>query len=124
MLQHLPPQPHLPQRPHPQTVPQLARKRSVSRQHIQTVVNTLMSDGLVERIPNPAHRGSPLVRPTRAGRTAVRELARREAVLFPRLTEGIAIADLETARAVLDLLRETLEGDAWSELAKAGRPGD
>lgn len=99
----------------PQTVPQLARKRSVSRQHIQTVVNALMADGLAERVVNPAHKGSPLVRPTPAGARAVRELARREAALFPQLTAGISLKDLETATTVLDQLRSTLEGGEWGE---------
>jgi len=40
----------------PQTVPQMAGARPVSRQHIQTIVNALAADGLVETIDNPAHK--------------------------------------------------------------------
>src|SRR5262249_26714267 len=36
------------------TVPQLARARPVSRQHIQTLVNALRTDRYVELIDNPA----------------------------------------------------------------------
>ena len=51
----------------PQTVPAIARERTVSRQHIQTVVNDLLELGLVEAIDNPSHKRSPLIRTTAAG---------------------------------------------------------
>ena len=41
-----------------QTVPQMARSRPVSRQHIQTIVNPLHEEGLVKFVENPAHRRS------------------------------------------------------------------
>src|SRR5436190_234471 len=47
-----------------QTVPQIAAARPVSRQHIQTVVDALVADRLVETTDNPAHRRSVLVRLT------------------------------------------------------------
>jgi DNA-binding MarR family transcriptional regulator len=43
----------------PRTVPDLARERPASRQHIQTVVNDLLAAGLAETLPNPSHRRSP-----------------------------------------------------------------
>ena len=38
-----------------QTVPQMARARAVSRQHVQALVNQLVGERLVEFIANPAH---------------------------------------------------------------------
>ena len=51
----------------PQTVPEIARSRPVSRQHCQTIINTLEAQGLVEFIDNPKHKTSKLVRATKKG---------------------------------------------------------
>ena len=51
----------------PRTVPQLARARPVSRQHIQKLVDPLAAEGLVELVDNPRHKRSKLVRLTAAG---------------------------------------------------------
>lgn len=53
----------------PQTVPDMARSKPVSRQHCQTIVNALEAQGLVEFIDNPKHKTSKLVRVTKRGRT-------------------------------------------------------
>jgi DNA-binding MarR family transcriptional regulator len=53
----------------PQTVPQMAAARPVSRQHCQTIVNGLAEQGLVEFLDNPRHKRSKLVRLTKRGRT-------------------------------------------------------
>lgn len=52
----------------PQTVPEMARTRPVSRQHCQTICNALEAQGLVEFVENPKHKRSKLVRPTKKGR--------------------------------------------------------
>src|SRR5437868_14577915 len=39
-----------------QTVPQIGRSRSVSRQHVQALVNELTGEGYVEFAENPAHK--------------------------------------------------------------------
>jgi DNA-binding MarR family transcriptional regulator len=52
----------------PQTVPEMARSRPVSRQHIQSLCNTLETQGLVEFVDNPKHKKSKLVRATKKGR--------------------------------------------------------
>ena len=51
-----------------QTVPQLARMRPVSRQHIQGIVDSLAESGLVAPVPNPVHKRSSLIRLTSKGR--------------------------------------------------------
>jgi hypothetical protein len=43
----------------PRAVPDLARERSVSRQHVQTGVNELLAAALAEARPNPAHVARP-----------------------------------------------------------------
>jgi len=93
----------------PQTVPQIASARPVSRQHIQTIVDELAADGLVETIDNPAHRRSVLVRLTTRGRAAVRDIARREAALLASIDVGVSAADVDRATTVLKRFREGLE---------------
>lgn len=93
----------------PQTVPQMARARPVSRQHIQTIVNALAPDGLVESTPNPAHKRSALIRLTPKGRALVDTMNRREASVLPKVARGFSRAELEQAASVLRRVREALE---------------
>jgi len=93
----------------PQTVPQMANLRPVSRQHIQAIVDRLAHDRLVETIPNPAHKRSVLVRLTARGRTAVKDIARRETALLASLGSGLSPAEIERATAVLRTFRARLE---------------
>lgn len=53
----------------PQTVPDMARARPVSRQHCQSIVNELKARKLVELIDNPRHKRSQLVKITMAGQS-------------------------------------------------------
>ncbi len=99
-----------------QTVPQMARLRALSRQHIQKLVNGLLADGLVELIDNPAHRRSRLVAITTAGRRAAAATSRREAEVFPQISRGISLADMRTATRVLQSLNAAFEGERWRRL--------
>ena len=64
------------------SVPQMARARLVSRQHIQSHVNGLQREGLVELAENPAHKRSHLARLTPEGKEAVHSVKQREAELL------------------------------------------
>lgn len=94
----------------PQTVPQLARRRAVSRQDRQALVNRLRDQGLVELVENPAHRRSPLVRLTPRGKALVDEMTQREAELLEALGIHRPEADLRAAADVLRAIRERLQG--------------
>jgi DNA-binding MarR family transcriptional regulator len=52
----------------PQTVPELARTRPISRQHCQTIANVLDEQGFIEFVENPKHKKSKLMKPTKKGR--------------------------------------------------------
>ena len=92
------------------TVPQIAALRPVSRQFVQRVVNALEADGLVARRPNPAHRRSPLVAPTDAGRTTLERYAQREAPLLEAARRALrSDEDVETAVSVLRDVRRHLD---------------
>jgi len=108
----------------PQTVPQLARARPVSRQHIQSLVNALAADGLVELVANPAHKRSPLVRLTAAGARRIEAMAARERTLLGVLRIGVTQAELRSAAETLRRVRGAFAGRAWREslAPAAGRP--
>jgi DNA-binding MarR family transcriptional regulator len=68
-----------------QTVPQMARARPVTRQHIQAIVDQLLNAGLVTLQPNPAHKRSSLVALTKAGEAAFATMSDREAVVLEQV---------------------------------------
>src|SRR5512138_3252979 len=55
----------------PTAVPEIARSREVTRQHIQALVNGLLELRLVALDENPAHRRSALVRLTPEGQKTI-----------------------------------------------------
>jgi len=94
----------------PAAVPDIARSRHVTRQHIQALVNALRELRLVSLDDNPAHRRSALVRLTPEGRKAIDRMTRRER----RFLDGLALKarpdDLRRAAATLSAVREALGG--------------
>jgi DNA-binding MarR family transcriptional regulator len=97
-----------------QSVPEIARAKSVSRQHIQTIMNALQKAGLVESLDNPAHRRSPLFTLTAKGRTVFREIRRREIVPLRRLAANLSPDSLARAAATL----KRLSHDLGEEISK------
>lgn len=95
----------------PQTVPQMARARPVSRQHIQLLVNTLEADGYVQWSENPAHKRSLFVHLTPEGETLFRIMSQQEAEHLSALDIDIEEQDLETTVSVLRSLRELLASE-------------
>src|SRR5512142_2376536 len=83
----------------PRSVPQLARARSVTRQHTQEVVDRLVADGLAALVPNPAHARSRLVRATRRGAALVERMDETDARVLVAIGGDLALRDLAiTAR--------------------------
>jgi len=95
------------------TVPQLADMRSVSRQHIQIIVNQLLDKGLVELIDNPAHRRSSLVQLTEHGRETLRKMRQREKEVLALLELPMSEADLEAALRTLTTIKDVFAGEDW-----------
>ena len=62
----------------PQTVPQIDLGKSVSRQHIQTVVNDLLIHELIETVENPTHKRSPLIQLTSTGTRLFNTIQKKE----------------------------------------------
>ncbi len=93
----------------PQTVPQLARARSVRRQSIQPVVDELAREGLVEYVENPSHARSMLVRIQPRGALMVERMDRVDRRVLSAVGAGIDRRDIDTTAATLRALRERFE---------------
>ena len=106
----------------PQTVPQMARARPVSRQHIQSLVDPLAAAGYVELVDNPHHRRSRLVRLTAKGQTAVDRINRREQAIYARLSRCFAPGRVRRAASLLREVREMFEGADWTALVGRLKP--
>lgn len=100
----------------PQTVPQMARARTVSRQHIQRIVNELRSDNLVRALPNPAHRRSKLIELTRRGEVLLAAMDEREAELMGFLARGLRLQQMREATEVVRHVRARLESGGWERV--------
>lgn len=92
----------------PASVPEMARARGVSRQHIQTIVNDLDSKGLVEASSNPAHKRSPLFDLSAAGSDLITAISRTERNLLEPVSDALDPARLVAAAATLTEVRELL----------------
>jgi DNA-binding MarR family transcriptional regulator len=93
----------------PQTVPALAKARSVSRQHVQEVVDSLLALGLVALEVNPAHKRSPLVRATPRGESLVKELDEIDAGVLGAVSNAVSMRDMELTARTLRSLRIAFE---------------
>lgn len=74
----------------PSTVPDLARMRPVSRQHMLRVVGTMRERGLVCEQDNPRHKRSSLFGLTDAGAALLERIEQREAAVRARVTRRLS----------------------------------
>ncbi|MCC8939107.1 winged helix-turn-helix transcriptional regulator [Bradyrhizobium sp. Arg68] len=93
----------------PQPVAWLARDLGANRQNVQRIVNDLERDGLVSFETNPHHRRAQLVVLTDKGRQAFDAAMRLQSPWVNRLSEGLAVKDIETMGRIVAALREKLE---------------
>ncbi|MEZ5960856.1 MAG: MarR family transcriptional regulator [Hyphomonadaceae bacterium] len=92
----------------PQTVPEMARSRPVSRQHCQTIANALEAQGLVEFIDNPKHKKSKLVRATKKGRDRFQSMRKQflaaAGVYAPLFTSAEITLATDVCRRARDMI--------------------
>lgn len=100
----------------PQTVPDLARERLVSRQVVQTQTNELLKEGLVETRKNPRHRRSTLLAPTAKGSKLIQQMLKKESELVESSDYTPATEELIDLCGQLKRLREGLEAIEASEI--------
>ena len=88
------------------TVPQIARRFQVSRQHIQVNVNTLVDKGLLLQTENPDHARSPLLGLTNKAVTTFAAIQETEKDMIDQLFLAVPAAEkVVTARVLGQLLR-------------------
>ncbi len=87
-------------------VPAMARNRRVTRQRIQTLVNSLLKLGLAESITNPASKRSPLITLTKKGTRTILDMRRLEG---REMKFDLGDGPIEDATKTLGQLRQSME---------------
>lgn len=98
----------------PQTVPQIAKARPVSRQHIQKLVNELVEKGWLDFQDNPKHKSSHLVALTKKGEKNFIQFDQNIREYMALLSAHINPDDLLTTRNILKIFRDRLKADLSS----------
>ena len=93
----------------PMTVPQMGRAQALSRQFVQRMVNDAAGRGLVESVPNPAHKRSSLIRLTEDGRAAINAVIDRERATLRRLEGDLTDEEISACLQVLSHLLRILD---------------
>lgn len=92
----------------PATVPDIARAKNVSRQHIQQVANALEAAGLLAFVANPRHKRSPFAAMTDKGTATFAEIRRREAKVLTGLADRLVAGEAAAAADTISKLRAAL----------------
>ncbi len=98
-----------------QPVAWLARDMGANRQNVQRIVNDLVREGLAAFQTNPHHRRAQLVVLTDKGKNTFDAAMRMQAPWIDRLSEGLAVEDIDTTHRVVTALRRKLEGNGADE---------
>lgn len=99
----------------PQTVSNMAREKTVSRQHIQTVVNDLLQLDLVQTQDNPAHKRSPLISMTEQGKKLFKKTIREEMKVLDAISAELNEKDIATSIRTLNALNDYLQSAEWKK---------
>lgn len=89
----------------PQTVPSMAQAKTVSRQHVQTIVDELAGRGLAETRHNPQHKRSSLIALASRGEAVFEAISQHEAGLFAELAANGTASEFEALALGLARLR-------------------
>jgi DNA-binding MarR family transcriptional regulator len=90
------------------TLGQLSQRLMVSNGNVTGVVERLVAQGQVRRVPLPTDRRVAHVYLTEAGRAAFAEMAREHAEWIAELTGGLSAEEASTLSTLLDRLKQTL----------------
>lgn len=93
----------------PTTVPNIARSRRVTRQHVQVLVNSLLERHLVKTADNPAHRRSPLMQLTARGGRTIERMRGREAAVLDDADLRLSRAELQRTAGALRRIRQAID---------------
>lgn len=94
----------------PLTAPQIGAAMGITRQGVQKQLNALLSEGLIERRPNPKHERSVLYALSKAGKRIYSEAEKLQAGWAANLARGLSANDLKLIRRILEMLNKRLSG--------------
>ncbi len=103
----------------PQTVPRIAREKSVSRQHIQSVANELLSLGLISSTRNPDHKRSHHLRLTTEGKSLYESIRKKETRLLKHMEKIFWQEELATTIETLRSIDGYLASGDWKHHLKS-----
>lgn len=83
------------------TVPNLARSLLLKKQYVQDIVNDLLDEELVERIENPAHQRSWLIRITSNGAGKINAIREREQVNLIKVGADLNMDEIKTCQRII-----------------------
>jgi DNA-binding MarR family transcriptional regulator len=86
------------------TVPQIGRSLLLPRQVVQRLADAVHDRGLIEYVPNPAHRRSRLLRLSETGRQLFDRILAEETKLLAPVAETLDPRDIEACARVMTAL--------------------
>ncbi len=92
--------------PQAPNIPQIAATMGVTRQGVLKQINLLVDEGLVEPLPNPMHKRSPLYALTEKGQTTYQSLLGRWQKHVQKMAAGFSATDLDAAVRVLSAMSQ------------------
>ena len=95
--------------PAPLPVAGIAREMGITRQSVQRIADLLVERGLAEYADNPAHRRAKLVRPTEAGREAIRLIGPGHAAAARKLAKVMGADELRAALEAMQQLSKAVD---------------
>ena len=90
------------------SVPEIASRYQVSRQHVQVTVNALRKKGLLESGPNPRHKRSVLMKLSEKGGELFTKILAKDKETVERLFSAVPPEDQKTTRRTLETLLKEL----------------
>jgi len=91
------------------SVPEIAERYQVSRQHVQITVNDLLDSGLLAKRVNPRHKRSPLMALTDKGRTLFEKIRAQDTNTVNQLFSKIPENDIHVTQKTLGSLLAMLK---------------
>ena len=90
------------------SVPQIAELYSVSRQHVQATVNTLLERKVLSIKDNPKHKRSSLITLNDKGRSLFSEVVKKDKEAIKLLFNGVSNTEAKRVRATWEKMKENL----------------
>jgi len=91
------------------SVPEIAKRYQVSRQHVQVTVNGLLESGNLVTKGNPRHKRSPLIALASKGRALFRKIKKRDTKIVKQMFSHVPEEDRRVTQKTLETLLAQLE---------------